>query len=364
MPTSAACARAGRRTRRRRRRSRALILPRLARRPGDSSDRSVGWRHERRARVHLSRSAPPAYKALDAFSKTVGEHRRRGRASTTRLKELVQIHARSSTAARSACASTSTGPSKAGVDADVIAQIADVARVRRLHRAGACRPRARGGVHLHPRGGHPRRGLRPRRRHPHRAGVRRPELDPRLDQRLQPGRDRRSLPCAAARAGRGAGVTGTRSPRRRRAVNFRDVGGLPAGRRPHALGRAVPLGQSRAARRARGRARSRASAPPHHRPARRRRGRRTRRAGSTGLELTTQRVPLFLGSVASFFETRHVARRDVPAARRGLRGAASSRSCAASLADQPVLVHCTVGKDRTGVTVALALAAAGVDERR
>ena len=30
--------------------------------------------------------------------------------------------------------------------------------------------------------------------------------------------------------------------------------------------------------------------------------------------------------------------------------------------DQPVLVHCTVGKDRTGVTVALALAAAGVDE--
>ena len=31
------------------------------------------------------------------------------------------------------------------------------------------------------------------------------------------------------------------------------------------------------------------------------------------------------------------------------------------VADQPVLVHCTVGKDRTGVTVALALAAAGVD---
>ena len=27
-----------------------------------------------------------------------------------------------------------------------------------------------------------------------------------------------------------------------------------------------------------------------------------------------------------------------------------------------MLVHCTVGKDRTGVTVALALAAAGVDE--
>jgi len=31
------------------------------------------------------------------------------------------------------------------------------------------------------------------------------------------------------------------------------------------------------------------------------------------------------------------------------------------IADQPVLVHCTVGKDRTGVTVALTLAAAGVE---
>jgi protein-tyrosine phosphatase len=31
------------------------------------------------------------------------------------------------------------------------------------------------------------------------------------------------------------------------------------------------------------------------------------------------------------------------------------------VADQPVLVHCTVGKDRTGVTVALVLAAAGVE---
>ena len=31
------------------------------------------------------------------------------------------------------------------------------------------------------------------------------------------------------------------------------------------------------------------------------------------------------------------------------------------LRSQPVLVHCTVGKDRTGVTVAIALAAAGVD---
>jgi AhpD family alkylhydroperoxidase len=43
-------------------------------------------------RVHLSRSAPEAYRALDAFSKTVG-----GIAAESgvepRLKELVQIHA-------------------------------------------------------------------------------------------------------------------------------------------------------------------------------------------------------------------------------------------------------------------------------
>ena len=80
-----------------------------------------------------------------------------------------------------------------------------------------------------------------------------------------------------------------------------------------------------------------------------------------GLDLETVRVPLFLGSVASFFERdtslaeMYRAMVDDSAARvieviRGL------------LAEQPVLVHCTVGKDRTGVTVALALAAAGVDE--
>lgn len=77
--------------------------------------------------------------------------------------------------------------------------------------------------------------------------------------------------------------------------------------------------------------------------------------------ITVQRVPLFLGSVTSFFEedlslgTMYRAIVDESADRvvdvvRGI------------LADQPVLVHCTVGKDRTGVTVALALAAAGVDE--
>lgn len=79
------------------------------------------------------------------------------------------------------------------------------------------------------------------------------------------------------------------------------------------------------------------------------------------LDTTTVRVPLFLGSIGSFFAQdaslqefyRQIvddSAEQVVAVVRGV------------LADQPVLVHCTVGKDRTGVTVALALAAAGVDE--
>ncbi len=79
------------------------------------------------------------------------------------------------------------------------------------------------------------------------------------------------------------------------------------------------------------------------------------------LALTTQRVPLFLGSVASFFE------RDISLGEmyRTLVDDSATAVVAAIrgvLEEQPVLVHCTVGKDRTGVTVALALAAAGVDE--
>lgn len=74
-----------------------------------------------------------------------------------------------------------------------------------------------------------------------------------------------------------------------------------------------------------------------------------------------ERVPLFLGSVSSFFvndmslsemyaEMVEGSAERVITAVRGI------------LHTQPVLVHCTIGKDRTGVTVALALAAAGVDE--
>ena len=80
-----------------------------------------------------------------------------------------------------------------------------------------------------------------------------------------------------------------------------------------------------------------------------------------GLDVVTQRVPLFLGSVGALFAD------DISLDEMYRRLAEDSASGVVDvvrgiLADQPVLVHCTVGKDRTGVTVALALAAAGVEQ--
>ncbi|WP_169581594.1 tyrosine-protein phosphatase [Microbacterium thalassium] len=79
-----------------------------------------------------------------------------------------------------------------------------------------------------------------------------------------------------------------------------------------------------------------------------------------GLDVVTQRVPLFLGSVESFFaddiSLDEMYRRLVDDSSAGV-----VEVVRGIVTDQPVLVHCTVGKDRTGVTVALTLAAAGVD---
>ncbi|WP_040163730.1 tyrosine-protein phosphatase [Microbacterium gorillae] len=81
------------------------------------------------------------------------------------------------------------------------------------------------------------------------------------------------------------------------------------------------------------------------------------RAGSVPIS----RFPLFLGSVASFFQ----ADQSLSGMYRAMIDDAADRvvgAVRAILEVQPVLVHCTVGKDRTGVTVALVLTAAGVDE--
>lgn len=144
------------------------------------------------------------------------------------------------------------------------------------------------------------------------------------------------------------------------AVNFRDIGGLPAGARATRSGVLFRSGNL----------------------ARLDEGTRRRIAG-LGLRRIvdlrdddevrtdptflgadapeTVRVPLFLGSVASFFAE------DVSLAEmydRLIDDAAPALAAVARavVEQQPVLVHCTVGKDRTGVSIALILAAAGVDE--
>lgn len=78
------------------------------------------------------------------------------------------------------------------------------------------------------------------------------------------------------------------------------------------------------------------------------------------LACDVRRVPLFLGSVASFF-VRDISLAELYAAIVGDSADRVVEVVRAIVDDQPVLVHCTVGKDRTGVTVAIALAAAGVD---
>ena len=143
------------------------------------------------------------------------------------------------------------------------------------------------------------------------------------------------------------------------AVNFRDVGGLPAGAsrtRSGVLYRSGNLARLRpdgiAALRSLGIRRIidlRADDEVSHAPS---------RLGDLTPEV--QRVPLFLGSVASFFAD------DVPLDEMYRRLVEDSADRVVEVvrgivADQPVLVHCTVGKDRTGVTIALTLAAAGVE---
>lgn len=80
-----------------------------------------------------------------------------------------------------------------------------------------------------------------------------------------------------------------------------------------------------------------------------------------GLGIETIRIPLFLGSVASFF----VEDRSLGEMYRALVDDSADRLAEvarAVLSGRPALVHCTVGKDRTGVAVALLLDAIGVDD--
>ncbi|UIN29793.1 tyrosine-protein phosphatase [Microbacterium binotii] len=144
------------------------------------------------------------------------------------------------------------------------------------------------------------------------------------------------------------------------AVNFRDIGGLPAGRR---VTRSGVLFRSGNLARLDERTRRRISELGLRRIVDLRDDDEVR-ADPTFLGPdgpATVRVPLFLGSVASFFAE------DVSLAEMYDRLIDDAAPALATVArsvveEQPVLVHCTVGKDRTGVSIALILAAAGVDE--
>jgi protein-tyrosine phosphatase len=84
------------------------------------------------------------------------------------------------------------------------------------------------------------------------------------------------------------------------------------------------------------------------------------REPSALIGVRTTRIPLFLGSVGSFFAQNM----DLAAMYRHLVDESAPRLADAVriiAAGEPTLVHCTVGKDRTGVTIALALSAVGVD---
>ena len=74
----------------------------------------------------------------------------------------------------------------------------------------------------------------------------------------------------------------------------------------------------------------------------------------------TTHLPLFLGSVRSFFES-DVSLDDLYLHLLEESGDRLVEAVRIIAAGDPTLVHCTVGKDRTGVTVALALSAVGAD---
>lgn len=144
------------------------------------------------------------------------------------------------------------------------------------------------------------------------------------------------------------------------AVNFRDVGGLPAGSgitRGGVLFRSGTLARLDSSARA-------AIGGLGLRRVVDLRDEEEVRAEPSRLEPPVAdmvRVPLFLGSVASFFEQdmglddlyAHMVDDSAPRLAEVVRAVVET---------QPVLVHCTAGKDRTGVSIALTLAAAGVDE--
>lgn len=81
-------------------------------------------------------------------------------------------------------------------------------------------------------------------------------------------------------------------------------------------------------------------------------------APSATKAIATTHLPLFLGSVTSFF-TEDLSLDEMYRQLLEESGERLVDAIRVIAAGEPTLVHCTVGKDRTGVTIALALAAVG-----
>lgn len=83
--------------------------------------------------------------------------------------------------------------------------------------------------------------------------------------------------------------------------------------------------------------------------------------GATAVEgVAITRLPLYLGSTRSFF-LEDFSLGEIYAHLFGRSSAQLVEAVRIIAAGEPTLVHCTAGKDRTGVTVALALSAVGAD---
>ena len=83
-------------------------------------------------------------------------------------------------------------------------------------------------------------------------------------------------------------------------------------------------------------------------------------APSATKQIATTHLPLFLGSVTSFF-TEDLSLDEMYRQLLEQSGERLVDAIRVIARGEPTLVHCTVGKDRTGVTVALALAAVDAD---
>lgn len=143
------------------------------------------------------------------------------------------------------------------------------------------------------------------------------------------------------------------------AYNFRDVGGLPAAA---GLTRSGVLYRSGSLAHLGDEGRATISSLHLRRIIDLRDGTETARQPSLidGIEVERLSVPVFLGSSATFYDD-DLSITDMYRMIIGESRERVVRVVRGIVEDQPVLVHCTAGKDRTGVTVAMALSAVAVE---